>query len=1136
MSTEQKQERVWPTPEDRWIIMKSFFDEKGLVSQQLESYNKFVTETLQQLIDELGEVEPGEHGYKVEFGKVRFGPPMVRDSDGINKDVTPTECRIRDLTYAAPIYVHAKLKDPRGEVKDEGEVEIGMMPIMLRSVLDPLSKMSEEELIEKGEDPKDPGGYFIIDGSERVIVSQEDLALNKVLVDKGGPQTTITHTAKVLSSTLGYRVQVIVERQKDGTLHVIFPPLPTKIPFVVLMRALGIESDQEIAYLVSLDPEVQQELIPSIEQAAQLSTVEEALNFIGTRIAIGMPKDKRIEKAQQVLDNNLLPHLGRRPEDRIKKAIFLAHMARKLLEVYLEKREPDDKDHYANRRVKLAGDLLAALFRTHLRGLVKDMGYQLERSVVRGEEKLKLKNIIRINYLTEKVRQALATGNWVGNRTGVSQLLDRTNWLSTLSHLRRVVSPLARNQPHYEARELHMTQWGRICPFETPEGPNIGLVKNLALSAYISVGVPEEDVEKVLYELGVIPVEKVLEMIRNDEPLPEEVMTGARVFLNGRPVGYYKDAHELANKLRQLRRQGKLHYEVGVGVYENDDGTIKEVYINTDPGRILRPLFVVENGELKLKPEHVEKIKKGEWTFKDLLVRGIVELIDADEEENALVAIDPEDITPKHTHMEVWVPAIFGAVASTIPYLEHNQSPRNSYQSAMAKQALGLYAANFMLRSDTRGYLLHHPERPLVQTKHLDVIGYNDRPAGQNAVAAILSYTGYNIEDAIIMNKSSIDRGFMRATFIRLYQAEEQKYPGGLEDRIEKPRPDMMLSGMREPKAYEKLDVDGIVEPETYVVGGEVLIGRTSPPRFTEEYKEMGIIESRRRDTSVTVRHGEEGIVDTVIVTENVDGIKMVKVKVRSLRIPEIGDKFASRHGQKGVIGMVIPHYDMPYSEFGIVPDIILNPHAFPSRMTLGQLIESIAAKAAAYRGKEVDATPFYKEPIDNLRKILVERGFPPDGTEVMFDGRTGEMIARPVFIGVVFYQRLYHMVADKIHARARGPVQILTRQPTEGRTRKGGLRFGEMERDVLVAHGTSQLLVERLLKSSDATKVWICAKCGHIGWFDAKKGKPVCPIHGERGEMYQVEISYAFKLLVQEIMSMGIAMRLRLGDRFSKV
>ncbi len=1126
--------REFPTPEDRWIVMNSYFKERGLTQQQLQSYNKFVTETLQKLIDEIKEVELLE-GYKLVFGKLRYGKPMVKEPDGINEGITPMECRIRDLTYSVPIYLQMKLIKPNYEEVEE-EVEIGQMPIMLRSVLDPISKLPPEEIIEKGEDPRDPGGYFIIDGSEKVIVTQEDLALNQVLVDKGGPQTTVTHTAKVLSSTLGYRVQVIVERLKDGNIYVVFPSIPGRIPFVVMMRALGIESDKDIAAMVSFDPEIQQELLPSLEQAASFATVEDALDMIGSRIALGLPREKRIERARQILDNNFLPHLGNKPEDRIKKAIFIAHMARKLLEVYLEKREPDDKDHYANRRMKLAGDMLASLFRSYLRQMIKDIGYQLERLASKDPRSVHLRMIIRPNYLTEKVRQALATGNWVGGRTGVSQLLDRTNWLSTLSHLRRLVSPLSRTQPHYEARELHMTQWGRICPFETPEGPNIGLVKNLALSAYISVGVPEDEVEKVLKELGMIPIEEVVEKIRNDEPIPEEATSGARVFLNGRPVGYYSDPHELASKLRALRRQGKLHYEVSVGVYENDDGTIKEVYINTDSGRLMRPVFVVENGQLKLKPEHVEKLKRGEWTFTDLLTRGIVELLDAEEEENAYIALDPKDLTPEHTHMEIWTPAILGVAASTIPYLEHNQSPRNSYQSAMAKQALGLYTANFMLRTDTRGYYLHYPERPLVQTKHMDLIGYNDRPAGQNVVAAIMSYTGYNIEDAVILNKSSVERGLLRATFFRLYQTEEQKYPGGQEDRIEIPDPTKKVRGYRGPEAYTKLDSDGIVQPETPVKGGEVLIGKTSPPKFSEEYKELGVAELGRRDTSVVVRHGEEGIVDTVVLTENIDGIKMVKVKVRDLRIPEIGDKFASRHGQKGVASILIPQYDMPYSEFGIVPDMILNPHAFPSRMTLGQLIESIAAKAASFKGKEVDATPFYKEPIDELRKVLVERGLPPDGTEVMFDGRTGEMVRRPIFIGVVFYQRLYHMVADKLHARARGPVQILTRQPTEGRMRKGGLRFGEMERDVLVAHGVAELLLERLLKSSDLTKVWVCAKCGHIGWWDAFKGKPVCPIHGEDGDMYQVEMSYAFKLLLQEIMSLVIMPRLRLGDRFSKI
>ncbi len=1124
------------TLEDRWVVAKEYLKMVGLANQQIRSFNDFVEKNMQEIVNAEKVIELN-NGFKIELGKIRLGNrPVVLETDAtMNEEITPLECRIRDLTYAVPIFLEVKLYGPNNELIDSGEFKIGDLPVMLRSVLDPLSKMTPDEIAKMGEDPTDPGGYFIVNGSERVLVIQEDLASNKVLVDRGGPQSTITHTAKVASAALGYRQQLIVERQKDGTLHAVVPSVPGKVPFVILMRALGVESDRDIVLTVSLDPEIQQELLPSLEMVSNVLTTEEALDFIGARVAVNQPREVRIKRAEEIIDKQVLPHLGTTPEARRKKAILVGYMAAKLLELHLNKRNPDDKDHYANKRVRLAGDLMTMLFRNVLRQALRDLRYQLERMTSKDRRRLKLRTLIRPDLVTEKIRHALSTGNWPGGRTGVSQLLDRTNWISTVSHLRRVVSPLSRTQTHFEARDLHMTQWGRICPFETPEGPNIGLVKNLALSAYISRGVNEKDVEKKLYELGVVPIERIIEMVKEGEPVPQELVEGAKVLLNGNLVGYHPDGKRLAQELRKLRRRGEIHYEVSVAYIE--EGEVREVYINTDAGRIMRPLIVVEDGEIKLKKEHIKKIKSGEWTIEDLLKRGIIELLDADEEENAYIALEPEQVTNEHTHVELWTPAIFGVAASTIPYIEHNQSPRNSYQSAMVKQALGLYAYNFNLRVDTRAHLLHYPERPLVQTRALDVIGYNQHPAGQNMVVAILSYTGYNIEDAIIMNKSSVERGLVRSTFFRLYSTEEKKYPGGQEDRIEIPDPTKFkIRGYRGQEAYKKLGPDGIIEPETEVKGGEVLVGKTSPPRFMDEVSEFGIVEARRRDTSVAVRHGESGVVDTVIITQNRDGLRTVKVKVRDLRIPEIGDKFASRHGQKGVIGMLLPQYDMPYTEHGVVPDIILNPHAFPSRMTLGQLIESIAAKAAALRGKEVDATPFYKEPIERLREVLRKYGFPIDGTEVMFDGKTGEMIRRPAFIGIVYYQRLHHMVADKIHARARGPVQILTRQPTEGRAREGGLRFGEMERDCLVAHGTAYLLQERLLKSSDATKVWVCAKCGYIGWFDAEKGVPVCPIHGTEGEMYLVEMSYAFKLLLQELMSMCISPRLILGEKFEKL
>ena len=1122
----------WLIPEDRWALMEAFIKEKGLVRQHLDSYNAFVTSWIKEIVREIGRIETSQPGVYIEILDIKIGEPQFREVEGNVERLTPMEARLRNLTYAAPMKLVVALYENGVEIARQ-EIPLGELPVMVRSVLDPTSRMDRDELIAIGEDGRDPGGYFIINGSERVIVTQEDLAPNRVFVDKAKEGTNITHTAKVISASAGYRVPIILDRLKDGTLVINFPPVPTKIPFVIMMRALGLESDRDIVLAVSTDPAIQNELLPSLLQAREIRTQEDALDYIGSRVALGQAREARIERAAQIIDNYFLPHLGTSPSDRIKKALYLGQMANKLLELVLGRRKPDDKDHYANRRLRLAGDLLAQLFRVAFKQFIKDFKYQVERHRLRGR-KLNLRALARPDIVTDRLRHALATGNWVGGRTGVSQILDRTNWISTHSHLRRTVAPLSRGQPHFEARDLHPTQWGRICPFETPEGPNCGLVKNLALSAHISVGMDPRPIIELFKDLGVVPIEEIFQRLRaGDEELEANLIRYAKVFVDGTLIGYYlkEDASDLVRRIRELRRQGRIHHEVNISYLKTE--YLNEIYINCDAGRVRRPLLVVENGKVKITKEVIEKLKRGELSFSDLVRMGYIEYLDAEEEEDAYIALDTEDLTPDHTHLEIWPPAIVGIAAATIPYAEHNQSPRNAYQSAMAKQAVGFYSSNFHLRFDSRAHFLHYPQKPIVKTRFLDVIGYNERPSGQNFVVAVLSFTGYNMEDAVIINKSSVERGLARSTFFREYSTEELRYAGGQRDRIEIPDPS--VRGYRGRDHYRLLDEDGIISPEIPVSSGDVLVGKTSPPRFLEEYREFGLAGVSRRDTSLTLRHGDKGIVDSVVITVSAEGNRLVRVKVRDLRIPEIGDKFASRHGQKGVIGLLVPQYDMPYTPDGITPDLIINPHALPSRMTVGQLIESIAGKVGALAGRLVDGTPFYGEKAEELQKELFLLGYPADGTEPMYDGRTGELIMTPVFIGIVYYQRLHHMVADKIHARARGPVQLLTRQPTEGRAREGGLRFGEMERDCLIGHGAPLLLQERLLENSDRTIVYVCEDCGLIGWYDRRKGKYVCPIHGDKGKLYPVKVSYAFKLLLQELMSMLIYPRIVLKDKIEK-
>jgi DNA-directed RNA polymerase subunit B len=1115
------------TQDELLLLQKSFFKEKGLVRQHLDSYNEFIDHGLQEVIDEVAEIniEIPESPYKIKLGQAwiidpqsRISSPYLTEVDGTKHEIFPMEARFRNLSYVAPVAVEmTPILD--GREQDTELVLIGDIPVMLKSKLCVLSQLQPDELVLYGEDPSDPGGYFLINGSERVTVALEDLAPNRILVDIDTRGAHPVYQAKIFSTTVGFRARIELRLKSDGAIYVTIPGVPSEVPFVVVMRALGLESDKEIAEVVSPEQYVQDLLELSFEKAAGVDTVKEALEYIGNRVAHGQVLEYRLQRAESILDRNFLPHLDRTPDKRKDKVIFLGEMACRAIELKLGKRSTDDKDHFKNKRLKLAGPLLADLFRVAFRNLCRDIKYQLERMGFK-RQMITVSAAVRPGIVSDRLQHALATGNWGRGRVGITQLLDRTNLVSTLSHLRRLQSPLSRSQPNFEARDLHPTHWGRLCPNETPEGSNCGLVKNLALSACISVAVGAETVRRLIYSMSGVPPPDASQDLRR---------SGAKIFINGSPVAYHPTPAEFVSGLKYKRRTGEISSEINVAHFKTIGGK-EEIYINCGEGRVRRPLVIVEDGVPRLQPEHVDRIRSGEWSWEDLVKNAIIEYIDAEEEENVFVALSLDDVSPNHTHVELSAYTILGICASLIPYPEHNQSPRNSYEAAMAKQALGVYATNHIYRVDSRSHTSHYPQMPLVKTRPMEIIGYNQRPSGQNCVVAVMSFEGYNMEDALIFNKASIERGLGRSTFYRIYEAECRQYLGGLKDRFVVP--EAGIRGFRGEQYYRLLEPDGIVSLEAATVGGDVLIGRTSPPRFLEEYKEFEVKGPSMRDTSVDVRQSEAGTVDAVFITESNEGSKLVKVRVRDQRVPELGDKFASRHGQKGVIGMVIPQEDMPFTYGGIVPDIVINPHAMPSRMTIGQFLESMAGKMAAARGKPADGTPFVNETSGDIKKTLIDCGFSHTGREVFYSGITGEKFAADIFVGMVYYQKLHHMVADKIHARARGQVQMLTRQPTEGRARGGGLRFGEMERDCLIGHGAALLLRDRLLEESDKYLLYVCENCGYTAYYDMKKRTYVCRLCEDDAQISPVVISYAFKLLLQELMSLCVTPRIQLKER----
>jgi DNA-directed RNA polymerase subunit B len=597
------------------------------------------------------------------------------------------------------------------------------------------------------------------------------------------------------------------------------------------------------------------------------------------------------------------------------------------------------------------------------------------------------------------------------------------------------------------------------------------------------------------------------------------------VYINGNIMGEVDDPKKFVEKVRDERRKNNVSGEVNL-TYDEDSNA---VYIETGSGRLRRPLIIVKNGKPLLTKEHLEKLQKKELKWEDLEKKGIIEYLDANEEEEALTAFYEEELTPEHTHLEIVPFAMLGLCGSLVPFCNYSPGARISMGAKNQKQAVGMYMTNYPIRTDMDVNVLTYPQKPIVKTVMHDISRFHKHPIGQNFVIAVSNYHGYNIEDSIVLNRGSINRGLGRSTYYRPVIAEEMRYPGGLYDKIE--IPDKEIKGYKSEKDYRFLEDDGVIYPEAKVQEEDVVIGRTSPPRFLSSSDEYNLISEGRRESSKQLKHGEEGIIDNVFITEDEEGHKLVEVKLRQPMIPEIGDKFTSRHGQKGIVGLIVDPEDMPFSNSGITPDVVFSAHSIPSRMTFSHMIEVLAGKVGALSGRHVDATPFANENIESLREELFKLGFRDNGVETFYNPTTGEEMEMRIFVGNMYYMRLKQLVANKIHARARGPIQLLTRQPTEGRAKQGGLRLGEMEKDTFVAHGAAMVLNERF--SADSVKVPICEKCGMFAIHDRYKNKHYCPVCGDNIEVSYIEISYAFKLFSDELRAMGINTRYGLQNKY---
>jgi DNA-directed RNA polymerase II subunit RPB2 len=1147
-----------------WTAINSFFEKNGprrLVDHQIESFEDFIRNKIPLIVSSIAPIvvwyeqdpvlKKFKYEFRLTFENVTYMKPRIQEATGRIKPMFPYEARMRNFTYSAQMfsdvrfvvrsYHGANLEFFEEQSRVFEGISLGKIPVMVGSSLC-LLKDYPLSIEEAGECSNDPFGYFIIHGSERTILCQEKVADNRIMVFYNKKTAAkYTHSVELKSLHESFtmppkKLEIRLSTKFNGMgypLTVCIPRFKEDIPLVVMFRALGLESDEDIANLIwEDDKESMQHLAASFYECSEINvyTRAQAIEYLSHHLQYGTTMEDKQAYARMLMESEYLPHVklggDKSPQSTIeaRKCILTARMVRKLILTSHGKLKLDDRDAYPNKRVVTTGSLLTHLFRQLFQKASKDIRGKFVHEVNNDSWKkgdkphpidvLNISNlykILKVSTIEGKLKQALATGNFTvqgvgpmgsnagsnATKVGVSQVLNRLSYLATVSHLRRIQTPVEKSGKLLAPRKLHGTSWGFVCPVETPEGHSVGIVKSMSMMTCVSQHTP------AMLSMDLLETFDDLQWVEN----LGERYEGIPVSINGVIVAYTNKPHLIVQKLKNAKYSFQLHPHTSVAW----NVISQELTIESDGGRFVRPLFRVKNGKMLEFPSKPDIWN--EW------VKSCIEFIDPAESETIRVAMSPSEVTSTHTHCEIHPTMMLGHMASTIPMSDHNQSPRNTYQCAMGKQAMGLYAKNYTKRLDKNGYILCSPMRPFVETRMMRMMNLQEMPFGYNAIVAIAMYNGYNQEDSVILNKSAIDRGLFRSLYYTIYKDEEHRnVASGKEEKFMRPRRENTRG--YKTSSYHAIQENGMPELNAIIQENDVVIGKVT----TLKNDAHGFT---YRDASSTHKNSEECRIDGVWQDKNSDGYPFIKVRAVSERVPEIGDKVSSRHGQKGTCGILLSEEDMPFTASGLRPDVIMNPHAVPSRMTIAQLMETMFGTVCANRGAHGDGTPYSHMNVEDLRKHMIDLGYHPYGNEILYNGQTGEMMQSEIFMGPTFYQRLKHMVIDKKHSRSRGPIVSLTRQPCEGRSRDGGLRVGEMERDCMLSHGASMFTKERLMDVSDPFPTGFCKKCGLLAITNKEAGIYECGTCGNNTEFEMKTIPYAVKLWAQELEAMHLVPRM---------